>query len=199
MDHSTHSAAGTSGDDLTSLRLRLRRNGYWPVPIAGPTMKIKSAGKRPLMDAWQKLCIAPSETEVMRWTREEPDSTNTGLLCGPAVGGDIDVRVAELVRQLVDRARVTLGDTPLERVGMPPKTLLAYRTETPFRKISTAEFILPGDDWTVPGYKGHRVEILAEGQQFVAYGIHPDTRQPYQWLRGGPDTIAWSDLPVIPV
>src|SRR5262249_61418437 len=26
-----------------------------------------------------------------------------------------------------------------------------------------------------------RVEVLADGQQFVAEGIHPDTRRPYQW------------------
>ena len=66
---------------------------------------------------------------------------------------------------------------------------LAYRAEVTFPKISTPEFILPGDDPTVPGYKGHRVEILAEGQQFVAYGIHPDTLASYQWLQGGPDTV----------
>ena len=197
-DNSTNASSGNGyGADPTALRLQVRRNGYWPVPIAGPTVKTKAAGKRPLMDEWQKICIAPNEAEVSRWTREYRTSTNTGLLCGPTVGGDIDVRVPELARKLVDVARTMLGDTPLERVGMAPKTLLCYRTETPFKKISTDEFILPGDDPTVPGYKGHRVEILAEGQQFVAYGIHPDTLLPYEWLHGGPDTVPLEDLPVV--
>ncbi len=33
--------------------------------------------------------------------------------------------------------------------------------------------------------KGSKVEILASGQQFVAYAIHPDTGKPYQWNGGG--------------
>ena len=34
-------------DRLTSLRLQLRVNGYSPVPVSGPDMRINSAGKRP--------------------------------------------------------------------------------------------------------------------------------------------------------
>jgi putative DNA primase/helicase len=41
--------------------------------------------------------------------------------------------------------------------------------------------VLPGDDPQEPGYKPHRVELLGDGQQFVAYGIHPSTRAPYSW------------------
>jgi hypothetical protein len=197
-DNSTNASSGNSyGADPTALRLLLLRNGYRPVPIIGPMVKVKSAGKRPPMTGWQDICATAGEAEVIRWIPDYPDSTNTGIQCGPTVGGDIDVRVPELARKLITLARTMLGDTPLERVGMAPKTLLCYRTETPFPKISTDEFALPGDDPTVPGYKWHRVEILAEGQQFVAYGIHPDTLRPYEWLHGGPDTVPLEDLPVV--
>lgn len=37
-----------------------------------------------------------------------------------------------------------------------------------------------------------RVEILTEGRQFVAHGIHPKTGKPYEWPRGVP---ALKDLP----
>ena len=42
-----------------------------------------------------------------------------------------------------------------------------------------------------------QVEILGAGQQFVAYGIHPETGKPYQWTDayGGPITIPAAGLP----
>jgi hypothetical protein len=197
-DNSTKASSGNSyGADPTTLRLQLLRNGYGPVPVVGPGVKSEAAGKGVFLPRWQIVCAAPGEKEVSRWIRDYRTSTNTGIHSGRTPGADIDVRVAELVRQLVGVARTRLGDTPLERVGMAPKTLLAYRADVTFKKISTVEFALPGDDWTSPGYKWHKVEILAEGQQFVAYGIHPDTLEPYQWIHGGPDTIPWADLPVI--
>ena len=57
------------------------------------------------------------------------------------------------------------------RVGRPPKALFVCRTEADFRydKISFGE--------------GERVEIIAPGKQFVAWGIHPGTLQPYSWTR----------------
>jgi hypothetical protein len=189
--HNASGAPGNSyGGDPTKLRLLLLRNGYPPVPIYGPTVKVKSAGKRPPMDEWQIVCDTAGEKEIIRWIPDYPTSTNTGIKCGRTVGGDIDVRDPELARQLTALARTMLGDTPLERVGMAPKTLLAYRADVTFGKIMTPRLILPdGSD--------AQIEILAEGQQFVAYGIHPDTLAPYEWLHGGPDTIPWEDLPVV--
>jgi hypothetical protein len=32
-----------------------------------------------------------------------------------------------------------------------------------------------------PGYRPHKVEILANGQQFVAFNQHPSTGRPYYW------------------
>lgn len=41
------------------------------------------------------------------------------------------------------------------------------------------------------------VECLSDGQQFVAFGIHPGTGQPYRWLTRSPLDTAVSDLPVV--
>ena len=66
----------------------------------------------------------------------------------------------------------------LVRTGLPPKRLIPFRTDTPFSKISI-KFI---------GTK-ERLEFLGDSQQFVAFGTHPDTMQPYTWrgVRGEAD------------
>ena len=53
-----------------------------------------------------------------------------------------------------------------------------YKTEKPFKKIksSTYEDIF-GDQ--------HAVEVLGDGQQYVAYAEHPDTYSPYSWHGDG--------------
>jgi RecA-family ATPase len=65
----------------------------------------------------------------------------------------------------------------LKRVGLAPKRLLPFRCIIPFKKTCTPWFV------TGDGVK-HRVEVLADGQQFVAEGIHEDTGQPYTWGDG---------------
>jgi hypothetical protein len=40
--------------------------------------------------------------------------------------------------------------------------------------------------------------VLGDGQQFVAYAIHPDTGEPYRWLdKAGPHNMPVADLPEI--
>ncbi len=61
----------------TELRLALRENGYCPVPVSGPGMNVNSAGKRPVMPAWERKCLDASPDEIRRWGTLYPDSTNT--------------------------------------------------------------------------------------------------------------------------
>src|SRR5690606_34405105 len=42
-----------------------------------------------------------------------------------------------------------------------------------------------------------RVEILATGQQFVAFGIHPDTKAPYYWPECSPLDVPLHALPPV--
>ena len=39
--------------------------------------------------------------------------------------------------------------------------------------------------------------MLCDGQQLVGFGIHPDTRKPYQWLGGEPGEVKRDELPEI--
>ena len=153
---------------------RLAENGYLPVPI-------KNGTKRPPMTEWPSFRL---DDAALRQYRH----LGTGLLTGQLVDCDIDVLHEAAAAELHALARTELGEGPA-RVGQPPKILIAYRTPTPFRKRQTRTFIIGG--------KATKVEMLADGQQFVAYAVHPDTKQPYHWLDGDPLAIPFADLPEI--
>ncbi|MDC0033644.1 PriCT-2 domain-containing protein [Alphaproteobacteria bacterium] len=65
-----------------------------------------------------------------------------------------------------------LGFAP-KRIGKAPRYLLAFRCTEPMEKKTTDIYEIGGGDC--------QVEILGEGQQFVAEGIHPDTKSLYTW------------------
>jgi putative DNA primase/helicase len=100
----------------------------------------------------------------------------------------------DLSAKLAARAQELLGPSSLRRIGRAPKVLLVYRVETPHEKHSTQELIF-GNDPTDKNAKA-MVEILAKGQQFVAFGIHPDTRQLYDWPEQSPIDVPVADVPL---
>jgi hypothetical protein len=63
----------------------------------------------------------------------------------------------------------TLGDTPLVRYGRRPRAMLVYRMATPFRSRRVGP-----------------LDAMGSGRQFVAFGIHPITGQPYEWEGASP-------------
>jgi len=67
-----------------------------------------------------------------------------------------------------------------------PKRLIPFRTDKPFRKIRI-RFVDTKE----------KLEFLGDGQQYAAFGIHPDTQQPYTWRGGEPGTVPRSALPEI--
>ena len=76
--------------------------------------------------------------------------------------------------------RARLGDT-LIRIGLWPKRLLLYRTDRPFAKMAAGG-----------------IEILGLGQQFVAFGRHPTTGEPYGWPYGEtPLEVPFDQLPPV--
>ncbi|SLN77824.1 PriCT-2 domain-containing protein [Roseisalinus antarcticus] len=177
-------------EDPTALRLALHRNGYRPVPVLGAHVAMKAAGKRPMMKGWETVCASADEAEITRWSKAQRNCTNTGLLCGHLVGVDIDVLDSDHAHRLTGIATEMLGLSPLSRIGRAPKVLLAFRTDTPFDKVQTPEFQML--DGTVA-----RVEVLATGQQFVGFGIHPDTKAPYHWPECSPLDVPLHELPVV--
>jgi hypothetical protein len=174
--------------NVTELRLGLLARGFDPLPITNPDALGKDAGKAPRLPKWQTIDITPDA--IRGWERTRRRETNTGLRCGYTLGLDVDVRDVTLVNTLVALASDTIGETPLMRIGRAPKTLLAYRTTAAFAKIKTPRLLMPDGQHAL-------IECLATGQQFVAFGIHPETRQPYHWPNATPLEVSLSELPAV--
>jgi putative DNA primase/helicase len=154
---------------VTQRRVRLLTLGYEPIPIM-------SGRKRPPMNDWSKIriTIPPEEDVITPWADTYPGALSTGIRTRYTPGFDIDIRDQDVANQ-VEQALLNMipSGTILRRTGLPPKRLIPFRCTTPFKKIS-ATFKAP--DETV-----HKVEVLGDGQQFVAEGIHEVTQQPYRW------------------
>ena len=135
-------------------------------------------GKKPILEGWQKRPDAALDFDKY-------NGKNIGVLCGGRshlVALDVDIYDQRIAQQFGEIITEELGFAP-QRVGMAPKTLFVFRCTESVPKMRTAIFHIKGKDCAV--------EILAEGQQFVASGIHPDTNKKYKWVD---DTLA--DIPV---
>lgn len=185
---------------------QLLANGYLIIPI-------KPGHKRPALDNWQSSRLGVSDISRYR-------AYGVGVLCGqgarPLVAIDVDTSNEELANRFVSWCHDNLGAT-CERVGNAPKVLLVYRAAAEgWGKATSAWFAY---DWAkgpdnkyysggaVEGPDGrlrdrdptHRLEVLGNGQQFVAYHTHPDTGQPYEWvdLFGGIEHVGAAELPEV--
>jgi hypothetical protein len=163
------------------VRNTLRLAGYSPIPVRG---------KIPAPTAWEQK-VSTSPDEIARWEKIFPDATNTGILTKVTPAFDIDIRNPEAATAVEELARERFEERGyiLVRIGLAPKRAIPFRTDAPFKKIVR--------DVVSPSGTSEKLELLADGQQVVAFGIHPDTRQPYRWHGGEPGRIRWEDLPYL--
>lgn len=160
---------------------RLLAGGYMPLPI-------RPNDKAPIPTNWSQ----PDADTFACWQRDHPHA-GTGLLTRNNPALDIDLPDAAAADAVEVLARGWLGDTPLRRVGQAPKRLLVYRASTQFSKRRVV--LLAPDD--PDDFDGRKVEVLADGQQYVGWGIHPGTGQPYTWTGESPLGVHAADLPEI--
>lgn len=114
-----------------------------------------------------------------------------GVLTGGAhnlVAVDIDVLDPFAEGQIETLIGDELGEAP-RRIGNAPKSLFLFRCTEPFLKTKTGVYDIDGAD--------SAVEVLGEGQQFVASGIHPDTLKPYRWPDDSLIDLTPSDLTAV--
>jgi hypothetical protein len=167
MTAATVAAAVIAPQSFGQLASTLAANGYPPLPL-------HPGKKNPIPSGWQNYVFAEGDEKKFA-------AAGTGILTGKIVAVDIDILDQGLANRISEIVERRLGLSPI-RIGQWPKRLATYRTDTPFSKKSTRPYRLPND---APDAKGHRVEILAEGQQFVAFGVHPGTGKPYAWNGAG--------------
>lgn len=161
---------------------RLIEGGYRAIPI-------QPGGKRPIERDWVNKVHTTADCLLY-------GHAGVGVVCGqgdlPVYAIDIDLREPAAVEACAAWCRRHLGAT-IERVGLAPKLMLVYRGSVPGMAKVTGPW-LDG-----PGGTHQRVEVLGAGQQFVAYGVHPDTKLPYRWvdLAGGAVELPVADLPIV--
>ena len=148
-------------------------NGYKVTPVLG---------KAPCLPSWTTREITETDIEVHR-------NRNLGVLGRTTAAIDADVLDAKLsaaLRAFLLQRFPWLRHGP-ERIGKAPKWLRPCRASEPFSKMQ-ARFHADGKtDWAV--------EILGNGQQWVAAGTHPDTGRPYVWTGGDLTEVRRDDLP----
>lgn len=155
--------------------------GYNIIPI-------KPGKKAPGFDEWEKLRL--TKTRLGEMVANGHARSGVGLLTKNTPGIDLDIRDKDLAVQMEEWVHENIGMAPV-RIGFFPKRLLLFRTTEPFRKVSSKVWL---DDLGID----HKVEILADGQQCVAYHIHPDSGEPYRWLyKDGPLVTEAADLPTL--
>jgi Protein of unknown function (DUF3987)/Bifunctional DNA primase/polymerase, N-terminal len=174
--------AETAPGGRHDLRLRLLNNGFAPLP---------AAGKAIYLDGWQAANI--TSEAIASWERGKHQlHRNTGIRTKHTPAFDIDIKhqaAAEAVEAMV-REHFGARGRVLVRIGNPPKRALLFCTESPFKKISRS--LIAAD-----GGAGQKFEFLGDGQQIIAHGTHPDTKQPYAWHGGTPWEVQASALPLI--
>lgn len=163
--------------------VQIAGNGYEVIPII-------PGEKRPAGRNWQKL--AGTVEGVHDYIADGKGDHGIGIKSRKCPSIDIDIldeQVNEEVQQIVLEV---IGDTPLKRIGKAPKVLWVYRQEKDgmFPKVDTGM-------WLDSQGRESKCEILADGQQFVAAHIHPDTGKPYKWLGASPLNLPRADLPIL--
>lgn len=163
---------------------RLLAHGYRILPI-------EAGAKWPVLSLtnWPKILMGASD--LGRYP-----GCGVGVITGvgvtPIVAVDIDAEDEELSNTFSQWCLENLGPAPM-RVGKAPKVLLVYQAqEAGWPKGTSANFV------DLFGGK-NRLEILNEGQQFVAYHTHPETKAPYRWVgeQPGLSGVRASDLSTV--
>lgn len=145
---------------------RLIDLGYSVVPI-------RPGEKRPEGASWQTAYLRQNDILSKAQTFA---TYGVGILTRGLAAIDLDILDKTIARQMRTFVLQTLGVTEAPtRTGQFPKVLiLCSRAEGEMPKMSSSY-------WRDAGGLLHRIEVLGDGQQFVAYGTHAITKQPYIW------------------
>jgi hypothetical protein len=146
---------------------KLWQNGYFPLPCQG---------KAPIGVDWN-LRKDPGEVPYY-------DNCTVGIRCGGdnnVLGIDVDLEDENVGLAIV----FALGFRSLERIGRPGRRLLLVRT--------TGETLSHDLTFEKDGRR-EKIQLIGKGRQFIAFGTHPDTQQPYRWTGKSPLDVPVGEL-----
>jgi hypothetical protein len=160
---------------VASLRAKLWDGGYRPLAVlTGEKAPIgKDWGNRARQNPPECITLSPVKHAL-----------NTGILADGLRVFDVDIDDAQLVQHLRTLITERLGETPFRFRRNSARNLFIYRA-------ATGE---PGK--IVLASPVGKIEILGKGQQFVAFGVHPNGAE-LEWSPNGPHQQCLSSLPAI--
>jgi hypothetical protein len=163
-----------------------KNHGERLLELGYPIVPLPQGSKGPRHKGWQHLDL---NVETFRKMAANGSAdAGAGILAARVPAIDVDILDEDVAEQMSQVLEGIFGTDLLARVGQAPKFLVPFRTSEPFTKLSSNRY--------TDGTNDHRIEILGDGQQWVAFHTHPSTGKPYYW--GGGRSILdvrWSDLP----
>lgn len=181
---SSASVSSPNPNYFATLALDLFHKGYPVIPVRYRTKNV-------LPDGWLRATL--TDALIERWASGEWANAGISMRTGAGllVAVDIDFLDPIVSSAIYNSAIIEFGNG-LERIGRAPKRLLVFRCTDPSITKMTSPW------WVSPDGVKHRVEILATGQQFVAYNLHPDTERPFVWTENrSPETVSLADVPSV--
>jgi hypothetical protein len=179
-DTGNPSPPGSGQDDYKKLE---------PAKVEGTRRALQAGGYVPV-----SVLTGKKEPSHKGWPNGSPDgelfparraALNTGILTGAVLAMDIDCDDPAAAASIAGAARRLFGAAPRRIRPNSPRSLLIYRAANPAMQKRTV------------GTSGASVEILAKGQQFVAYGLHT-SGVPYGWENdAGPHNTPLAKLPIV--
>lgn len=128
--------------------------------------------------------------DIERWASTDASAgTKTGKSLYALDADTYDKASAKIIHDAIVRRFGNLA----VRIGQYPKALYLIRlsSEMQYKRIEFGDAHTEGK---LRGKHKDRLEVLGEGRQFVAHGIHPKTMEPYKWV---PSMPAYADIPVV--
>ena len=163
------------------------------VPENDPRGKVP--GIRHEDGSWSSFSWASHPTDERDLARWWAMGAGIGVRTGAQPDGsflvaiDADTMDPEFAKTIRAEQERRFGPLPV-RIGRAPKALSPLRLSAPMAYTNVQFSRAPHE----PGAKRDRVEVLAEGRQFVAAGTHPVTMLPYRWTT---PLVALDQLPIV--
>lgn len=129
-----------------------------------------------------------SKIELDKWLKF-PLETGIAINAKSVHAVDVDVRDQNISKLMYAKLVEMFGKDINVRVGEKPKFLIPFKVDQSFKKKSSKKY---SDIYGLT----HQIEILGDGQYFVAFGIHPKTEKNFIW-KTPLSEISIEDLPVL--
>lgn len=169
--------------EITSAESTPRRFGDFALSIleigAFTPLPIKPDTKRPAISDWTNIQIDTSL--IASLLHDGYAHCGIGHRCGEIGGLDIDILDDDLSSLIFDFVTKEFFDgiKVMVRYGQRPKCFIPCKLiDIPAKRSSPVYRDSSGHE--------HKIEVLAQGQQVVLYGRHPDTMEEYEWENGEP-------------